>query len=210
MPSFEGLYLYEVVLLICGVIMFLGLLAALLWKVFSNREYKGLLAFFVLPIAMIGYPSISSLQVKSGVADIEIQTTALQNQPQDQQTRATLQSQVSKIESRPFKDPTILANLARAQFALGDESKAESNLNTALAAAPSLAPAVELKNKIELTKNLRAQTVAAESRPDDAKAREELQGTYTKLTQLPIANPKVIETLSKAHAVLQNNAAGSH
>jgi hypothetical protein len=210
MPSFEGLYLYEVVLLICGVMMFLGLLAALLWKVFSNREYKGLLAFFVLPIAMIGYPSISSFQVKSGAADIEIQTTALQNKPQDQQTRAVLQSQVSKIESRPFKDPTILATLARAQFALGDESKAESNLNTALAAAPNLAPAVELKNKIELTKNLRVQTVAAESRPDDTKAREELQGTYTKLSRLSTANPKVIETLSKAQAVLQKNPAGSH
>jgi len=210
MALFDGLYLYEIVLLICGVVFFLGLLVALFWKVFSNQEYKNLLAFFVLPIAMIGFPSITSIQVKDGVVEIDKTTHELQSKPQDQQARAALQAQVSKIETRPFKDPTLLATLARAQFALGDESKAESNLNTALAAAPNLAPAVELKSKIELTKNLRAQTAAAESQPDNAKAREELRITYTKLSQLPIANPKAIETLSKAQAVLQKNAAGSH
>jgi hypothetical protein len=207
MTLFDGLYLYEIVLLVCGVMLFLVLLAAFLRKVFTNQDYKGLLAFFVLPIAMIGYPSISSFQVKSGAADIEIQTTALQNKPQDQQARAALQSQVAKIESRPLKDPALLATLARAQFALGDENKAESNLNTALAAAPNLAPAVELKNKIELTKDLKAQTVAAESHPNDAKAHEELQSTFTKLSQLPLANPKAIETLSKAKVLLQKNTA---
>jgi hypothetical protein len=207
MALFDGLYLYEVVLLICGVVFFVALLAAFLRKVFLNQEYKNLLAFFVLPIAMIGFPSIKSIQVKDGMVEIDKTTHDLQSKPQDQQTRAALQSQVLKIEARPFKDPTVLATLARAQFALGDENKAESNLNTALAAAPNLAPAVELKNKIELTKDLRAQTIAAESHPEDAKAREELQSTYSKLRQVPIANPKAIETLSRAQAVLSRNAA---
>jgi hypothetical protein len=203
MTLFDGLYLYEIVLLICGILMFLGLLIALLWKVFSNQEYKNLLAFFVLPIAMIGFPSITSIQVKDGVIAIEKQTTTLQSTPQDQSTRAALQTQVSKLEARPIKDPTLLTTLARAQFALGDESKAESNLNTAMAATPNLPAAVELKEKIELTKNLRAQTVAAEGHPEDTKAREELQNTYNKLSQFKIANPKAIETLSRAQVVLQ-------
>lgn len=210
MSLFDGLYLYEIVLLICGVLLFLALLAALLRKVFTNQEYKGLLAFFALPIVMIGFPAISSVKVGEGVVEIDKQTTALLSKPQDQQTRANLQSQVSQIEARPFKNPTVLATLARAQFALGDESKAESNLNTALAAAPTLAPAVELKNKIELTKNLKAQTAAAESHPDDPKAREELRSTFTKLNQLQVANPKVIESMAKAQVVLQKNTAGSH
>jgi hypothetical protein len=210
MALFDGLYLYEIALLICGVMMFLGLLAALLRKLFSNHEYKGLLAFFVLPIAMIGYPSITSIQVKDGAVEIDKTTHELQSKPQDQQTRASLQAQVSQFERRPFKDPALLATLARAQFALGDESKAESNLKTALAANPNLAPAVELKNKMELTKDLKAQTVAAESHPNDAKARAELHSTYTKVSQLPIANPKVIETMAKAQVLLQKNAGGTH
>jgi hypothetical protein len=210
MALFDGLYLYEIVLLVCGVVLFLGLLVALLRKVFLNQDYKNLLFFFVLPIAMIGFPSITSIQVKDGVVEIDKTTHDLQSKPQDQQTRAALESQVLKIETRPFKDPTVLATLARAQFALGDESKAESNLNTALAAAPNLAPAVELKSKIDLTKNVRAQTVAAESHPDDARVQEELQRSVAKLSQVPLANPKAIATLSKAQAVLQKNAAVSH
>lgn len=210
MALFDGLYIYEVVLLICGIALFLALLAAFLRKVFTNQGYVGLLAFFVMPIAMIGFPAITSFQVKTSVGDIELQTNALQSHPQDQTARAALQTEVSKIEARPIKDPTLLATIARAQFALGDESKAESNLKIVLASSPTLAPAVELKNKIELTNNLKAQTTAAESHPEDTKAREELQSTYTKLSQLPLANPKAIATMSKAQTVLQQKAPNSH
>src|SRR5260370_33218080 len=119
MTLFDGLYLYEIVLLVCGVMLFLVLLAAFLRKVFTNQDYKGLLAFFVLPIAMIGYPSISSFEVKSGAADSEIQTTALQNKPQDQQAGQTLQSQVLRCESARLKCPTLRVTLARRPCALG-------------------------------------------------------------------------------------------
>ncbi len=206
MAIFDGLYLYEVVLLICGVLMFFALLAGLLWMIFSNRNYKGLLIFFMLPIAMIGFPSITSIQLKDGAIEIDKQTTALQGNPQNTQARATLQAQVAKIEARPFKDPAIMSTLARAQFALGDENKAESNLITALAASPNASGAVELKNKIELTKNLKAQVAAVEAQPGDAKAREELRSTYMKLSQLPLANPKAIAMLSRAQAVLEKKA----
>jgi hypothetical protein len=207
MAIFDGLYLYEVVLLVCGVLMFFALLAGLLWMIFSNRNYKGLLIFFVLPIAMIGFPSITSIQLKDGAIEIEKQTTALQGNPQNTQARATLQAQVAKIEARPFKDPAIMSTLARAQFALGDENKAESNLNTALAASPNAAGAAELKNKIELTKNLKAQVAAVEAQPGDVKSRDELRSTYMKLNQLPLANPKAIAMLSRAQAVLEKKAA---
>jgi tetratricopeptide (TPR) repeat protein len=210
MALFDGLYLYEIVLLICGVVFFLGLLVTLLWKIFANQEYKNLLPFFMLPIVMIGFPSITSIKVKGEVVEIDKTTHDLQSKPQDQQTRAALQTQVAKLGARPLKDPIILASLANAQFALGDENKAASILKRALAATPNLAPAVELKNKIELVNNLRAQTAAAESHPDDAKASEQLLGTYSKLSQVPTANPKLIEALSKAEALLQKNAADSH
>src|SRR5450432_1740932 len=141
MALFDGLYIYEVVLMICGIALFLALLAAFLRKVFTNQNYIGLLAFFVLPIAMIGFPAVTSFQVKTEVGDIELQTTALQSHPQDETARTALQAQVSKIEARPIKDPTLLATIARAQFSLGDESKAESNLKTVLATAPTLASA---------------------------------------------------------------------
>ena len=79
-----------------------------------------------------------------------------------------------------------------------------------LAASPNLAQAVELKNKIELTKNLKAQTVAAEAQPGDAKAREELRSTYMKLSQLPLANPKAIAMMSRAQTVLQKDTAARY
>jgi hypothetical protein len=205
MALFDGLYLYQIAILVCGCLLFLALLVALLWKVFSNQDYKGLLTFFLIPIVMIGFPAFSSFELKTDLGDLEVQTTNLQSKPQDQQARTALQANVANIESRPFNDPTVLATIARAQYALGDENKAQTNLNKALAAAPTLVPAVELKNKIELATHLQEAISTTQSQPDNPKAREELQSTYTKLSQLQVANPKLISTMSRAKAVLEKH-----
>lgn len=203
MAIFDGLYLYEVMLLIGGAILFLVLVVAFLRQIFTNRKYAALLPFFLMPVAMMGFPAITKIQIDKGTVAIEKTTHDLQNNPQDKEARASLEVQIAKITERPVKDPQVLTTLARAQFALGHDSQAESSVSRALAAAPSLPAANELKTKIELTKNLTNLTAAAESQPSNTKVREELQNTYSKLSQAQVANPKALETMSKARMILQ-------
>jgi hypothetical protein len=209
MSLIDGLYTYEVVLLVCGVILFAALIIVLLRQVFTNRPYNGLLLFFVLPIAMIGFPAITKLQISNGMIEIDKQTQALLNKPQDASTRTALQTEVAKIAGRPIVDPDTLTTLAKAQFALAQDQEAEANVTKALSTNPNLAAATELKNKIDLTKTLTALTSAAASQPDNPRVREELQNTYTKLSQQKVANPKVLETMSKARLVLEKQGAAT-
>jgi hypothetical protein len=205
MPLFDGLYFYEIVLLVCGVVFFIALLVALLWMVFSNKNYKGLLPFFVLPIAMIGYTSIQSIQIQKGVVSLNLDTKSLLSNPGNPSARAALQTEVSGIQSRPIGDPTALATLAKAQYALGDDNQAESNVAAALKSAPTLPAAVDLKTKIDLVKTLKTQATTLKNDPNNAKAREGLQQTYNDLNKLQIANPKAQEAISSARTLLQQN-----
>ncbi len=206
MALFDGLYGFEIALLIGGAILFVVLIVAFLRQIFTNRPFTGLLLFFVLPIGMMGFPAITSIKIKDGTVEIEKQTHALQSKPQDQQARAALEIAVSKVADRPIHDPNTLTTVAQAQFALGHDAQAESNLNQVLAANPNLPAADALKTKMELTRTLNALTSAAERQPDDSKLRTQLQTTYSKLNEQPVANPKALETLSRARTILEKPA----
>ena len=67
----DGLYGYEIVLGALGVLLFVALLPMLLRQIWRDKPYGGLLAFFILPVAMIGFPSIKSIQYKDGVVSLE-------------------------------------------------------------------------------------------------------------------------------------------
>lgn len=209
MAIFDGLYSYEIALLIGGAILFVVLIVAFLRQVFTNRKYAGLLLFFVLPIAMMGFPAITKIQIQNGTVEIDKATHELQSKPQDTAARAALEADLSKIGQRPIRDPKVLTTLAQAQFALGHDNQAEANVNQVLAAAPNLTAATELKTKIDLTKNLTNLTTAAESQPDNVKVRQELQSTYSQLSRTPVANPKALETMSRARLVLEKKAAAT-
>jgi hypothetical protein len=206
MMTFDGLYSYEVAILVGGGVLFLVLVLVLLRQVLTNRKYAALLPFFLVSIAMMGFPAITKIQIDKGTLEIDKTTHELQNKPQDKETRTALEADLSKIASRPIRDPNVLTTLAKAQFALGHDEEAESNVNKVLTTAPNLTAAAELKTKIDLTKNLTKLTIAAESEPDNPRVREELQSTYSKLKQAPVANPKALETMSRARLVLEKKA----
>ena len=117
---------------------FVVLLIAFLRQIFTKQPYKSLLMFFLLPILMIGFPAISEIKIDQGVIEIQKQTDALRDDPNSSQKRASLQNQVENLGQRRFKNPNTLATIASAQFALGHDAGAETNLHQALAANPSL------------------------------------------------------------------------
>jgi tetratricopeptide (TPR) repeat protein len=207
MPLFDGLGLGELVLLVGGCLFFVVLLIVFLKKALSNQPYKGLLLFFVIPIVMIGFPAITSFKISQEGVEIDKQTTALQSNPNDETTRKSLETNVSDLKNRPFKNPQIIASLAKAQYALGREADAKQNLEKALKADPTLQPAQELKAKIEIADKVSALTAAAEKEPANPEVKRQLQNTVAQANQYKFANPKALQEMQKATRILRPETA---
>ncbi len=205
MKFFDGLYSYEIVLLGLGAVLFVALLIAFLYLVFQGKPFLALLGFFLIPIAMIGYPSITSIQFKDGVVTISKQTAQLEQDPTNKSLRKSLDTAIARIQARPAASADTSVTLARAQFALGNETAAESNLQKALAASPNLLAAQNLKAKIALTPNLSTLATQVERNPEDAGARAELHKQLAVATSEPIANPETLAAVAHAQATVGNH-----
>ncbi len=200
-----GLYGYEIVLLILGVVLFLVLIFAFLYQILHGKKVSALLAFFVLPIAMIGYPSIHSLQYKDGVLTLEKSTQDLLKNPLDAAARAKVEQEVSDLSKRPAKDPKDATIVAKAQFAVGDESGAAQTLNGVLQKDPNYAEALQLRNKMELVHQLEELATRVTQNPSDQQARTQLQQTVAVANNTPISNPNALVHLARAQSLLGQN-----
>jgi tetratricopeptide (TPR) repeat protein len=203
---FDGLYFFEWVLMALGVILFVVLVIGFFYQLTHKRSIGVLLAFFVVDIAMIGYPSVKSIEINNGVVNIQKQTDAVLADPTDSKARADLQQQVEKLNSRPVSDPSALTSLSRAEFALGNEPAAKAKLDKALQKKPDLPQAAELKSKIESLDRLAPLTAKVESNPADEKAKAELTQTLKVVNQQPVANPSAILKVAQAQAALGDHA----
>jgi tetratricopeptide (TPR) repeat protein len=199
---FDGLYLFEWVLMALGVILFVVLVIAFLHK----RSIGVLLGFFVVPIAMIGYPSLQSIQISDGKVSLEKKADAVLSNPADATARKELQQQVEKLRSRPFSDPATLTVLSKAEFALGNDQVAKNNLEKALQKDPQLPAAKQLQIKIDSLDRLSPLTAQVKSNPADEKAKAELTQTLNTVAQQPLANPSALLKVAQAQAALGDHA----
>ena len=203
---FDGLYLFEWVMMILGVILFVVLVIGFFYQLTHKRSIGALLAFFIVPIAMIGYPSLQSIQLKDGVVTLQKTTDDLHSDPANPATRQALAEQVAKLGQRSFSDPATLASLSKAQYALGDDSAAKANLSKALQKDPELSAAKQLQAKINSVEQLATLTNQVESNPGDQKAKAELIQAVNTASQQPIANPTALLKVANAQAALGDKA----
>jgi tetratricopeptide (TPR) repeat protein len=202
MGLFDGLYGYEVVLLVLGAFFFVVLAIMLVLQVVRGKSYGSLLFFFAIPIAMMGYSGIKTIQFKDGTVSIENTTKQLQANPTDTTLRSDLQKQVTDMSSRPTSDPTALTTIAKAQFALGNHKAAETTLRRAMQHSPALPQAQELDQRIKLDQNLTSLTSQVAQNPNDTGAKQKLQEVVTQADQLHIASPVLMSHLAGAQAAL--------
>jgi tetratricopeptide (TPR) repeat protein len=202
MELFDGLYLYEVVMLFLGAFLFIVLVLALVYQMMHKRSFAGLLLFFVLSIVMMGYPSIKSVQVQNDTITIDKTTHDLQSKPADAQVRSELEKEVAKVSARPISDPAALTRLANAPFALGNEKAAEPNVQQARQHDPIAAGAQELQKKIIAVQKLDSMVTQVEKDPGDPAAKQQLQQTLSQASQQPTANPAALTKIAKAQIVL--------
>lgn len=203
MPLFDGLTLGELVLLIGGAFFFVVLLVVFLKKSLGNKSVKGLLPFFAVPVVMMGFPTITSFKISQEGVEIDNQTTALQNNPNDEASRKALQSNVVELKKRSFNSPETLARLARAEYALGQEQEARTDVAKALKSDPTLQPATELRMKMELGDKISALNAAAESPSATPEVKQQLGTAVAQASQYKFANPKALQSLQKATKILK-------
>lgn len=205
-PIFDGLYLGEVILLVLGAVLFIVLLIALLYQLTHKGSIAPLLAFFAVSIAMIGYPSIKEIQFKDGVVTITKMTEQVEQNPTDPALRQKLQKQVEKVSQRPVSSSESAVAVATAQFELGNEEAAKSNLQKALQANPGQPAAQELQKKLTVFDNLKQIASQVEANPNDNAAKTKLASTLAQASQLKTASPAALIQVARAQAALGEHA----
>jgi len=203
MPTiFEGLYLFEVVMLVLGILLFVMLGIAFFYQLVRKSTIVPLLGFFAVPIAMIGYPSIKDIEFKDGMVIIDQTTRQLTYNPTDLQARRDLQQQLAKVVNRPIYSPQHISVVAQAQYALGNEEAAKSNLRKALEANPETPAALDLQKRIISVDTLKEQASQVEADPRNEAARTKLANTLTQTSELKFANPTALTQVARAQTAL--------
>lgn len=120
MSIFTGLYGYEIIMLVLGVVLFLVLIFILLRSVVKDQPWGKLVPFFLLPIFMIGFPSFKKLSYDDGKIELEKATHSLSDNPTDTATRKQAEAAIRSVEGRGQQDPGALVAIAGAHWALGN------------------------------------------------------------------------------------------
>jgi cytochrome c biogenesis factor len=150
MQLFNGLYLYEIVLLCLGALLFVVLLVAMVAMLIKGRAIKILLRFFLISILMMGFPAVSLIKIKDLIVTLKRQTRQLEQNPIDQTARAAVAQTVETVTARTYSDPATLTTMAKAQIALGQEVRAQTTAKRAVEADPGNQEAAQVKAQIEL------------------------------------------------------------
>ena len=96
----ESISYFESVFLYLGVLMFLVLLASLIFFVIKGKELKPLLLFFLLPILMIGYPSVQEIKYNDIWIKLKQSQEALVENPEDSLLREKVATLTERIQPR--------------------------------------------------------------------------------------------------------------
>jgi tetratricopeptide (TPR) repeat protein len=203
----NGLYSYEMILLVLGVILFITLLVILIIFAAQRRSLKGLVAFFLLPLVMIGFPGIQKITYENGVLSIEKLTDTVAQHPDNVIAREKLKAAIAVSEKRPNSDPAIFLKFSKAQAVLGDTIKAITSAEQALRIAPHLLDAENLIHRYS-TPRVRIERMAGEleKNPNDHVLRTQLAGELSHYSVSDTNNALSLTTAAQAHAVLKDTA----
>ena len=205
MALIAGLPIYDLVMLVLGVILFFVLVILLI----KGRDPLKLLPLFLICAALIAWPTITKL--KGGPVEIDTNqmkpaVLALEQNPTDPNARAKLQSAYEKTKSQRSTDPEALTLTARAALALGDQKDALDRIGQALKVNPDFQPALDLRQRVDAETKLPQLTTQVENNPTDSTAKAQLQQTISTIAKQPILNPGTLTNVAQAQTVLGNKS----
>jgi len=185
---FDGLLLYEITLLVLGVILFLILSIGLLYYIIKKEQIAKLLFFFFIPIVMIGYPSITQISISKD----KIELTKLQNQvlddPEDSVAVRKMEKLTEKLERRASSTEDLV-QVGTSNLLLGNNEKAENLADKALTKDNTSAAARDVKELATLQESIKRNPVREEA------------GTAREETNLSAVSPNPAATIMESPAV---------
>lgn len=192
---FDGLFVYEIILMILGTILF----SLVLFLIFKNKEItRNHLAGLGLGIVMIGFPSIKSFSISDGIINIERDLEELKENPEDMKTKKQLEEDLSDLGERPINDPERLSTLSEANLELGKEEKAKSLAKEALSKSPKNLQAKEVVNVIETEEKIKA----VQKNPKDSVAKKQLHEKITTLKKIPTESGRRTSQIARGYELL--------
>ncbi len=208
MKLLDGLYSYEIILLILGVILFIVLTIALLYMIMKHRPIKSLALFFPIPIVMIGFPGIQSFQLGKDLLTVEREKQQLMENPADSAARADLTKKLEVLTSRPISNPKALVSIAEAQAVVGDSVKAWETSEKLLQKDPQAAEAKRLRKQLSTPSVLLNKDLAKlKENPDNQEAKASLARSLDSIENHIITfDPYVGYQAARAHLVLGDTA----
>jgi hypothetical protein len=136
MNIFDGLYGYEKLMLLCGLILFVFALAAITVMIVQRRDFKMAMALIVLAIVLMGFPGIQA--VKFSQDTVELDRIRMQPQaPTDPVQKQQAQQALSNLEQRSAGNPQLQAQVSDGYRAIGEVDKAYRLAQSVLHEKPS-------------------------------------------------------------------------
>ncbi len=161
---FDGLLLYEITLLILGVILFLILSIGLLYYIIKKEQLAKLLFFFFIPIVMIGYPSITQITISNDKIELSKLQKQVIEDPEDSVAVQKMEQLTEKLEKRASTTDDLV-QVSTSNLILGNNERAAELADKALERDNTSLAARDIKKMATLQENLRLSTVREQSSP---------------------------------------------
>lgn len=214
---FTGLSALELVLMGMGVVIFLALVFLLVWSVMKSRPITSFLPFFLIPIIMVGYPSITAIRFSEGVLEINKIAQQVDEHPADTAAATALKAAVAQMTAsdRLYQSSSALAAVAKAQAALGKYDSASLYLKKAAALDPGAeevsAVSKDLQQKIRVRETfsrnidiLAGQLQTLDRSPGDTASVRRITHMLNDIEPPPYTLPEEAVVLAKSFAVTGN------
>lgn len=137
---FDGLLGYEMLMLICGFILFVFALVAITLMIVQRRDFKAAMALILFAIMLMGFPGIQAIKFSNGVVELD----RIRSQPEGAQDPAQKQQDqqlLVRLQSRAGDDPGLQAKVADGYRAIGNVNAGYALAQSVLRQKPS--PAVQ-------------------------------------------------------------------
>jgi tetratricopeptide (TPR) repeat protein len=136
MNIFDGLYGYEKLMLLCGLILFVFALAAITVMIVQRRDFKMAMALIVLAIVLMGFPGIQAVKFSQDTVELDRIRTQPQA-PTDPVQKQQAQQALSNLEQRAAGNPQLQAQVSDGYRAIGEVDKAYRLAQSVLHEKPS-------------------------------------------------------------------------
>lgn len=161
----DGLQLHEVAMFILGGLLFVVLLFLIVLFALRKRQLKPLLLFFIIPIVMLGWPSIAKIQVNNDGLTLVNNLKELEENPEDKALQRKVEQSIQALEEKRVSAPRVLATIAKAEYILGKDEAALETIERIPEDGQHALGTAALKHTILVTQDLERKIAKAKASP---------------------------------------------